>query len=211
MIRVKKNKTIITDFNSFIRRNRKRLLVKQNPKVIWMTGLSGAGKTTLSVALQEEIHKRGFFSKIFDGDVIRKGLCNDLGFSMEDRTENIRRIAELSKIFLDSGIIVICSFISPTREVREMAREIIGKENFIEVFINAPLDVCEDRDVKGLYKKARQGLIKNFTGIDSEFEAPENPDVEVRTDLWSVDKSVKYLSRLIIPRIKYKKISIHFK
>lgn len=211
MIQIKRNETIITDFNNFIRRNRKRLLVKQNPKVIWMTGLSGAGKTTLSVALQEEINSRGYFTTLFDGDVIRKGLCKDLGYTMEDRKENLRRIAELARIFVDSGIIVICSFISPTREVRDMARNIIGPENFLEVYINAPLEVCEDRDVKGLYKKARQGLIKDFTGIDSTFEAPEKPDIEIRTDLWSVDKSVNYLSRLILPRIKYKKISIHFK
>ncbi|MDT8308558.1 MAG: adenylyl-sulfate kinase [Bacteroidales bacterium] len=211
MIKVKRHKNIFTDFNDFIRRNRKRFLVRQNPKVIWMTGLSGAGKTTLSRALQEEIHKKGYFSKIFDGDVIRTGLCSDLSYSMEDRRENIRRIAELSKIFIDSGIIVICSFISPTNEVRKLAKDIIGHENFIEVYINAPLEVCEKRDVKGLYKKARQGLIRDFTGIDSAFEVPENPDIEIRTDLWSVVKSTRYLTRLILPKIKYKNITIHLK
>ncbi|HRZ41448.1 MAG TPA: adenylyl-sulfate kinase [Bacteroidales bacterium] len=208
MIKITKHDTLFTDFNDFIRRSRRRFLVKQAPKVIWMTGLSGAGKSTLSIEIQNALRRKGYFTKIFDGDIVRTGLCKDLGYSLEDRLENIRRIAELSKIFVDSGIIVICSFISPTHEMRQLAKEIIGENNFIEVYINAPLHVCEKRDVKGLYAKARQGLITNFTGIDSVFEPPLKPDIEVRTDLWSIDKTARYMLRRIIPKVKFRKITI---
>lgn len=209
MIKIKRHDSIFTDFNDFIRRSRRRFLVKQNPKVIWMTGLSGAGKTTLSLVIQNELRKRGYFTKIFDGDIVRTGLCKDLGYSLEDRLENIRRIAEVAKLFKDSGIIVICSFISPTHEIRRLAKEIIGEDHFIEVYVNATLEVCEERDVKGLYAKARKGLIKDFTGIDSVFEPPLKPDIELRTDFWSVDKTARYLLRRIIPRIKFRKITIY--
>lgn len=208
LIRKKRKPQIWTDFNSFIRRNRKRFLVKQTPKVIWLTGLSGSGKTTLSKSLEEAILKKGYFTKYFDGDVIRAGINKDLGFNEEDRKENIRRIAEIAKIFLDSGIIVICGFITPTEEMRKIAKDIIGRKRFVEVFVNASLEVCERRDVKGLYKKAREGKIKNFTGIDGAFEPPRNPDVEVRTDLWSLKKSTKYLAQQVIPKIRYKNRNI---
>lgn len=141
---------------------------------------------------------------MFDGDVIRTGLNSDLGFSAEDRTENIRRIAEVAKLFSDSGLIVLCSFISPTHDVREMARKIIGEDRFVEVFVNCPLEICEMRDVKGLYKKFRLGLIKNFTGFDSPYEAPINPDIELRTDIWDVNKCTRYLMRRVMRRIKFK-------
>jgi adenylyl-sulfate kinase len=196
---------ILTDFNSYIRRNRKRFLVRQDPHVIWLTGLSGAGKTTLANALEKEIHRKGYFTKMFDGDVIREGVNKDLGFSDTDRMENIRRTAEIAKLFVDHGLIVICSFISPTESMRKLASDIIGKERFIEVFVNCPLEVCEERDVKGLYKKARQGLIQNFTGIGSVYEAPIHPTIEVRTDLWTVKKTAKYLMRQILPKIRYQK------
>ena len=209
MIHIQKNDNIFTDFNDFIRRSRRRFLVKQNPKAIWMTGLSGAGKTTLSENIQMELRKRGYFVKVFDGDIIRTGLCKDLSYSIEDRMENIRRIAELTKIFLDSGIIVICSFITPTKSMRDLARSIIGEDRFIEAYINAPIEICEQRDVKGLYEKARKGLIKNFTGIDSVFEPPVKADIEVRTDLWSVDKTARYMLRRIIPKIRYRRITIY--
>lgn len=209
MIKITKHDNLFTDFNDYIRRSRRRFLVKQTPKVIWMTGLSGAGKSTLSIEIQNALRRKGYFTKIFDGDIVRTGLCKDLCFTLEDRLENIRRIAELSRIFVDSGIIVICSFISPTREMRQLAKEIIGGNNFMEVYINAPLEVCEKRDVKGLYAKARQGLIPNFTGIDSVFEPPEKPDIEVRTDLWSIDKTARYMLRRIIPKVKYRKITIN--
>ena len=195
---------IWTDFNSFIRRNRKRFLIKQTPKVIWLTGLSGAGKTTVALALEKEIQRKGYFTKVFDGDIIRKGINQDLGYSIEDRMENIRRISEVTKLFLDSGLIVICSFISPTDEIREKAKSIIGKNNFIEVFVNSPLEVCEARDPKGLYAKARKGLIKNFTGVDSIYEEPKNPDFELKTDIWSEKKTVKYLLGNIMSKIKFK-------
>jgi adenylylsulfate kinase len=209
MIQIKRHDSIFTDFNDFIRRSRRRFLVRQNPKAIWMTGLSGAGKTTLSESVQRDLRKRGYFTKIFDGDIVRTGLCSDLGFSLDDRMENVRRISEVAKIFLDSGIIVICSFITPTKAMRDLAKSIIGEDRFIEVYINAPLEVCEQRDVKGLYARARQGLIKDFTGIDSVFEAPVKPDIEVRTDLWSIDKTVRYMLRRIIPSVRYRRITIY--
>jgi adenylylsulfate kinase len=196
---------ILTDFNSYIRRNRKRFLVRQDPKVIWLTGLSGAGKTTIAVALEKEIQRKGYFTKMFDGDIIREGVNKDLGFSDADRMENIRRTAEIAKLFVDHGLIVICSFISPTKAMRDLARDTIGKQRFIEVFVNCPLEVCEERDVKGLYKKARLGLIKDFTGIGSLYEIPEHPDIELRTDLWNIKKTAKYLMRLILPQIRYQK------
>jgi adenylylsulfate kinase len=199
---------IFTQFNSYIRRNRIRFLVRQDPKVIWFTGLSGAGKTTLASGLNRYILRKGFFTKMFDGDEIRQGLNKDLGYSIEDRMENIRRTAEVAKLFVDHGIVVICSFISPTQQMRHMVRDIVGKERFIEVFVNCPLEVCEKRDVKGLYKKARQGLITNFTGIGSVYEIPENADIELRTDVWSEKNSIKYLNRRILPEIRYYKFGV---
>jgi adenylyl-sulfate kinase len=196
---------ILTDFNSYIRRGRKWFRVRQDPKVIWMTGFSGAGKTTLSNALVAEIHRKGYFTKAFDGDEIRKGLNKDLGYTQADRYENIRRTAEIAKLFCDHGLIVICSFITPAKAMRDMAREIIGPDRFIEVFVNCPLEVCEQRDVKGLYAQARAGLIKDFTGIDSEYEKPEHPDIELRTDLWNVKKTARYLFRRVLPSIRYRK------
>jgi len=195
---------IWTDFNSFIRRNRSRFLVRQNPKAIWLTGLSSAGKTTIALALEKEIQKKGYFIKVFDGDIMRTGINKDLTYSLEDRKENIRRIAEITKFFLDTGLIIICSFISPTDEIREMAKSIIGEKDFIEVYVNCPLSVCEERDVKGLYQKARKGLIKNFTGIDSVYETPKNPNIELKTDVWTEKQTVKYLLEKIIPKIKFK-------
>lgn len=195
---------IWTDFNSFIRRNRRRFLVKQNPKAIWLTGLSGAGKTTIALNLERELQKKGYFTKVFDGDVIRLGINKDLGYSLEDRMENIRRIAEITKIFLNTGIVVICSFISPTKEIRELAKSIIGENDFIEVYVNSPIEICEKRDVKGLYSLARKGLLVDFTGIDSVYEPPDSPNVELRTDIWTVRKTVKYLLGYVYPRIKFK-------
>ncbi len=195
---------IWTDFNNFIRRNRKRFLIRQHSIVIWMTGYSGAGKTTLAEALNKEILERGYFTKVFDGDIVRQGLNKDLGYSLKDRKENIRRIAEVSKLFLDTGLIVICSFISPTEESRALAKDIIGEDRFVELFVNCPLSICETRDPKGLYKMARQGLLKDFTGIDSIYEPPASPDIDVRTDLWDVRKSTRYAMKEILPRIRFK-------
>jgi adenylylsulfate kinase len=199
---------IFTQFNSYIRRNRIRFLIRQDPKVIWFTGLSGAGKTTLATSVNRHMLRRGYFTKMFDGDEIRKGLNKDLSFSIDDRNENIRRTAELAKLFADHGIIVICSFISPTQHMRHMVRDIVGKDRFIEIFVKCSLDVCEQRDVKGLYKQARQGLIKDFTGIGSSYEEPEHADIIVRTDIVSEKESIKYLNKKLIPEVKYYKNGI---
>ena len=199
---------IFTQFNSYIRRNRIRFLIRQDPKVIWFTGLSGAGKTTLATSVNRFMLRRGYFTKMFDGDEIRKGLNKDLGFSVDDRNENIRRTAEIAKLFVDHGLIVICSFISPTQHMRHLVRDIVGKDRFIEIYVNCPLDVCETRDVKGLYKQARQGLISNFTGIGASYEEPENADIEVRTDILSEKESIKFLNKRLIHEIKYYKKGI---
>ncbi|MFZ4462645.1 MAG: adenylyl-sulfate kinase [Bacteroidales bacterium] len=164
---------------------------KQKSKVVWFTGLSGAGKTTICKALALKMKSMGYLVEELDGDVLRKGLNSDLGFDMASRNENIRRAAEVSKILKDSGLICLSSFITPTRETREMVRNIIGKEDLIEIFVNAPLEVCEKRDVKGLYQKARLGLIPEFTGISSPFEEPADADLEIRTDFMTVEESVE--------------------
>ena len=189
-------------FHKIIQREDKEKRLRQKSKVVWFTGLSGAGKTTLAKRLEEELFARNYMVQILDGDNIRSGINNNLSFSEEDRKENIRRIAEVSKLFLNCGIIAINSFISPTQEVRHIARDIIGKEDFIEVYINAPLDVCEKRDVKGLYAKARSGEITDFTGIGSPFELPFEADLEIRTDLLSIEESVQKLLDYLLPRIQ---------
>ena len=149
--------------------------------VYWLTGLSGSGKSTIATAVERQLFEAGQFVVLLDGDNVRTGLCGDLGFSLEDRRENIRRIAEAAKLFVATGARVLCSFVSPTREIRAMARDIIGGEDFHEVFVNTPLEICESRDVKGLYAKARAGQIKNFTGIDSPYEAPTHPFLDLKT------------------------------
>lgn len=189
-------------FHKLLQRPDKEKLLNQRSRVIWMTGLSGAGKTTLAKHLEENLFDLGYLTQVLDGDNIRSGINNNLSFSEADRYENIRRIAEISKLFLDCGIITINCFISPTEEIRNMAKNIIGPENFIEIFINASFDICETRDVKGLYSKARRGEIKNFTGIDSPFEKPVKPDIEVRTDQLSIEESTFQLLNFILPRIK---------
>ena len=172
-------------------------LLNQTGKVFWFTGLSGSGKSTIAAAFEKELYKNGYFVKLLDGDNIRSGINRDLGFSIEDSQENIRRIAEVAKLFVDSGSIVLCSFISPTIKIRNLAREIIGKKDFLEIFVDTPLDVCEQRDVKGLYKKARRGEIKGFTGIDSPFEAPDAPALKLTTVDTSVESSVSGLIDLL--------------
>jgi adenylyl-sulfate kinase len=164
-------------------------LLKQHGAVIWLTGLSGAGKSTLASILDEALRDRGIVSSILDGDQLRKGLCVDLGFSPEDRAENIRRAAEVAKLMASSGIIVICALISPFSKERELARAscLTSHIPFAEIYINAPLSVCEQRDTKGLYKKARAGELTAFTGIDSPYDSPTHPELELRTDLLSID------------------------
>lgn len=197
-------RNIFPVFHKIIQRDDKEKRLGQKARVIWFTGLSGAGKTTLAKRLEEELFARNHLVQILDGDNIRSGINNNLSFSDEDRRENIRRIAEVSKLFLNCGIIAINSFISPTHDIRHMAMEIIGKEDYIEVYINAPLEVCEERDVKGLYARARRGEIKDFTGIDSPFEVPDGADIEIRTDLLSIEESVEKLLQFILPKVMLK-------
>ena len=167
-----------------------------------IVGESGSGKSTIAIALERELHKRGLLCRILDGDNIRSGINNNLGFSETDRVENIRRIAEVSKLFLDSGIITIAAFISPNNDIREMAANIIGKDDFLEVFVSTPLEECEKRDVKGLYAKARKGEIQNFTGISAPFEVPEHPALSLDTSKLTLEESVNHLLELVLPKVK---------
>lgn len=196
-------KNIYPVFDQILNRDHKERLLDQRSIVIWFTGLSGAGKTTLAKNLEKKMYNEGFLTQVLDGDNIRSGINNNLTFTEADRKENIRRIAEVSKLLIHSGVITLNSFISPTKEIRDLAKEIIGRENFFEVFVNAPLAVCEERDVKGLYQKARNGEIKNFTGIDSPFDHPVSCDIEVRTDLLSVEDGVSMIWEKLYPRIRY--------
>ncbi len=185
-------------------RRQKEKSLHQHGKVIWMTGLSGAGKTTLAIHIEKELNARGFLTRIIDNDLIRTGLNRDLGYSEEDRHENLRRIAEVAKLFCETGVIVITSFISPTEFSREQACGIIGDRDFILLYVNASMEVCEQRDVKGLYKKARMGLIPMFTGIDSPFETPVKVDIEVRTDRLPVEQCLEKILQFIIPQVEYR-------
>jgi len=189
-------------FNTILSRKDKEVLLKQKSVVVWMVGLSGSGKSTIARAIENELHSKGHFTQLLDGDNLRTGINNNLGFSETDRLENIRRAAEVSKLFLNGGCITICSFISPTEEIRTLAKSIIGEADFFEVYINAPFEVCEQRDVKGLYKKARNGEIKNFTGLDAPFEAPKNPSIEVRTDLKSLEVCTMEIIEALNKRVK---------
>ncbi len=192
---------IFPEHDKILEREDKEKLLKQHGMVLWFTGLSGSGKTTIAIELEKKLHENGYLTQILDGDKIRNGINNNLGFTVEDRYENIRRIAEIGKLFIDCGIITICSFISPTQKIRSVARSIIGKKNFVEIYTNAPLDVCEKRDVKGLYKKAREGKIKNFSGISSPYEAPENPDLELKTEEMSVEEATHKAYEYVLPLI----------
>jgi adenylylsulfate kinase len=187
-----------------INRLEKERLLNQRSVTIWFTGLSGSGKTTLANHIEEALFRQGFLAQILDGDQIRQGVNSNLGYSEEDREENIRRIAEISKLFINCGIICIDSFISPTLKIRQMARNIIGPENFIEIFLNASVEVCEKRDPKGLYKAAREGKIPNFTGIGAPYEIPLHPDIEINTGELSVAESVERCLAAILPRVRSK-------
>ncbi len=169
-------------FENLISRAQKESFLNQKGVVLWFTGLSGSGKSTIAQALEKELFRRGFHVQTLDGDNVRTGLCSNLTFTLEDRSENIRRVAEVANLFMKSGIICLCTFVSPTRSIRKMAYDIVGENDFLEIFIDTPLEVCEKRDVKGLYKKARKGKIKNFTGIDSPFEAPQHPFTTIKTE-----------------------------
>lgn len=189
-------------FDRLLSREDREKRIQQRAKVLWLTGLSGSGKSTIAQDLERQLYNKGYFAQVLDGDNIRSGINNNLGFTLEDRTENVRRIAEVAKLYLNSGIITICSFISPTIEIRNFASSIIGSADFIEVYINTPIEICEKRDVKGLYKKARAGEIKGFTGIDSPYEAPKNPAVEILTENLTVEESSELILDKIYPTIK---------
>ncbi|MEM1218295.1 MAG: adenylyl-sulfate kinase [Bacteroidota bacterium] len=176
--------------------------LNQRGKVLWLTGLSGSGKSTIAQHLERKMHNEGFFAQVLDGDNIRSGINNNLGFTIEDRQENIRRIAEVAKLYLNSGVITLNSFISPTKEIRDFAKGVVGADDFLEIYINAPLEVCEDRDVKGLYQKARSGAIKGFTGIDSPYEEPVNPDLEIKTNEMTIEEAVEAVYAFALPHIR---------
>jgi adenylylsulfate kinase len=198
-------KNIHPIFDRLLQRTDRERVLGQRSKAIWLTGLSGSGKSTIAQHLERRLYNEGFFAQVLDGDNIRSGINNNLSFTTEDRAENIRRIAEIAKLYLHSGVITLNSFISPTKAIRQKAATIIGETDFIEIFINTPLAVCESRDVKGLYKKARRGEIKGFTGIDAPYEAPEKPAFEVKTENKTVEESVEEIYQFILPFIKPRK------
>lgn len=173
-----------------VTRERRELLNGHRTCAVWFTGLSGSGKSTLAHAVEEHLHGMGCRTFVFDGDNVRHGLCSDLGFSIEDRSENIRRTAEMVRLFLDAGVIALCAFISPLRGDRQIVSSIVGSDNFLEIHCDCSLEICEQRDVKGLYKKARAGLIKNYTGISSPYEAPEHPDLHLETGMDTLSECV---------------------
>lgn len=194
----------ITNHNDPVR-VAKEALLQQHAKVIWMCGLSGAGKSTLAGLLDNELTRHGYLSRVIDGDVVRSGLNKGLGYSVDDRHENLRRVAEVAKLFAGCGVITIVSFITPTRYIRNLARAIVGENDFLQVFIDAPLAVCEQRDTKGLYKQAREGKLKDFTGIDSPFEPPAQADLVIDTARHSVEESSRQLLEFVLPRVALEK------
>ena len=189
-------------FDSILSRTEKENLLHQKGIVVWLTGLSGSGKSTIAQGVEHLLYKDKIITKLLDGDNLRTGLNNNLGFSEEDREENIRRVAETAKLFVETGIVTICSFVSPTVQIRKNAQEIIGDTDFLEVYVNASFDECAKRDVKGLYKKALAGEIKNFTGLDAPFEAPLDPFIILDTVNQSISESIEQLYNSILKRIK---------
>lgn len=198
------NEHIYPVFDRLLQRADRERRLRQHSKVLWLTGLSGSGKSTIAQELERRLFNEGYFPQALDGDNLRSGINQFLDFTDEGRRENIRRASEISKLYANSGIIVINSFISPTRAIRQMAREIIGEEDFVEIYVNAPLEACEARDVKGLYQRARAGQIKGFTGIDAPYEPPENPHLELRTDQMNLHDCVRALFEFLEPIIKYR-------
>lgn len=185
-------------YDQMMTRADKEQMLHQHGLMVWFTGLSGSGKSTIAMGVERELHKRGILCRILDGDNIRAGINSNLGFSAEDRKENIRRIAEIGKLFVQTGIITLACFVSPTNDIRRLAREIIGEEDFREVFVSSPLEVCEQRDVKGLYAKARRGEVKAFTGISAPFEAPAHPDLTLDTSQMTLKEEVEAVIELIM-------------
>lgn len=189
-------------YDRIMTRQDKEALLKQRGMMVWFTGLSGSGKSTIALAVERELHRRGILCRILDGDNIRCGINAGLGFSAEDRKENIRRIAEVGKLFVETGIVTLAAFVSPTNEYRQMARNIIGPEDFIEIYVSTPLEVCERRDVKGLYARARRGEVKDFTGISAPFEIPEHPAMSVDTSRQPLEESVKQVINMIANKLQ---------
>ena len=189
-------------YDRMMTRQDKESLLGQRGIMIWFTGLSGSGKSTVAMGVERELHAQGILCRILDGDNVRAGINNNLGFSAEDRIENIRRIAEIGKLFVQTGVVTLACFVSPTNDIRQMARDIVGKEDFLEVYISTPIEACERRDVKGLYARARKGEVKNFTGISAPFEAPVSPDIAIDTSKIPLEESVRTLTELIIKRVK---------
>lgn len=189
-------------FDQLLQRSDKEDFLNQKSTCLWLTGLSGSGKTTIAKGLEQRLHKEGFFTQLLDGDNVRSGLCKNLTFSIEDRYENIRRISEINKLLVNTGVITINCFVSPTKEIRDLAKDIIG-DDYKLIFINTSLEECERRDVKGLYAKARRGEIKNFTGIDSPFEIPTDSFLEVKTEDMSIDEAIDFIYDKIKSTIKY--------
>ena len=189
-------------FDQLLQRSDKEELLGQKALCIWMTGLSGSGKSTIAQGLERKLHQQGILSMVLDGDNVRSGINSNLGFSEADRAENIRRIAEITKLFLANGIVTINCFVSPTKDIRESAKQIIGEADFFEVYINASFDECAKRDVKGLYQKAIAGEIKNFTGLDAPFEAPEDAALEIKTAEQSIEESVETIFNFFINTIR---------
>ena len=189
-------------YDRMMTRQDKESLLRQRGIMIWFTGLSGSGKSTVAMGVERELHAQGILCRILDGDNVRAGINNNLGFSAEDRIENIRRIAEIGKLFVQTGVVTLACFVSPTNDIRQMARVIVGEEDFLEVYISTPIEECERRDVKGLYARARKGEVKNFTGISAPFEAPVSPDIAIDTSKIPLEESVRTLTELIIKRVK---------
>ena len=185
-------------YEKMMTRSDKEQLLGQRGVMVWFTGLSGSGKSTGALGVEREVHKRGILCRILDGDNIRSGINKNLGFSADDRKENIRRIAEIGKLFVDTGVVTLSAFISPTNESRHMASEIIGADDFREVYVSTPLEVCEQRDVKGLYARARRGEIKDFTGVSAPFEVPEHPALTLDTSVLTLEESVNKVLELIL-------------
>lgn len=184
-------------YDKMMTRSDKEGLLGQCGMMVWFTGLSGSGKSTIAMGVERELHRLGILCRILDGDNIRAGINSNLGFSAEDRTENIRRIAEVGKLFVQTGVVTLACFVSPTIEMRQLARNIIGADDFFEVFVSTPIEECERRDVKGLYARARRGEVKDFTGISAPFEAPEQPVLSLDTSVLTLEKSVKAVVNLV--------------
>lgn len=185
-------------YNRMLSRQEREKMLGQRGVMVWFTGLSGSGKSTVALGVERELHRRGILCRILDGDNIRAGINCNLGFSPEDRRENIRRIAEVGKLFVDTGVVTLACFVSPTEEIRQMAREIVGADDFKEVFVSTPIEECERRDVKGLYARARRGEVKEFTGVSAPFEAPQHPALSIDTSVLPLEESVARVVEMVV-------------